>query len=68
MNIIWQVKQVYTQLRLVDKADDAATEIAGIGVNNDVNALASGIEAAIGGAYDAAGLTVPQGFKGHKWW
>jgi len=45
-----------------DKADDAATEIAGIGVNNDVNVLASGIKAAIGSAYDAAELSVPQGF------
>ena len=27
------------------------------------NALASGIEAAIGGAYDAMGLTMPKGFK-----
>ena len=45
-----------------DKADDAATEIAGVGANNDVNVLASGIGAAIGSAYDAAGLSVPKGF------
>ncbi len=52
-----------TQLRnAFTKADDASDEILGVGVNNDVNALASGMEAAIGGAYDAAGLSVPQGF------
>ncbi len=52
-----------TQLRnAFNKADEAAVEIAGFGANNDVNALASGIEAAIGSAYDASGLSVPQGF------
>lgn len=52
-----------TQLKnAFDKADEAAVEVAGVGANNDVNALASGIEAAIGSAYDASGLSVPQGF------
>jgi hypothetical protein len=52
-----------TQLRnAFDKADKASAEVAGIGANNDVNSLASGIEAAIGSAYDASGLSVPKGF------
>ena len=52
-----------TQLRnAFEKADKAAVDFGVYGANNDVNALASGIEAAIGSAYDASGLSVPQGF------